>query len=76
MISISFNGPICALFDQLADDNLQLCIAEKIWHHIKELIMRSSKEISYKFGPDIFLHFLDLIEEAFRDQIIFSCVEL
>ena len=56
-------GPIGPLFRELSDENQLLSMAEKLWAHIKELIIRSSHVICYKIEPDIVLHLLEIIED-------------
>lgn len=56
-------SPIGPLFRKLSD-TLQLCAVEKIWDHIKELMITSTELISHEINPDIILHLIDIIEEA------------
>ena len=57
------------LFRDISDSHLQLCFAEKIWNHIKELMITSSDLICHKIDSDIMLHLLDIVEEAIVNQI-------
>ena len=72
----NYIGPISPLFKKLADAHLQLCVAEKMWDHIKKLMITSSEIICYQIEPDIILHFLDLIEEVIRKQMGITTAKL
>lgn len=69
-------GPIGPLFRKIADNHLQLCIAAKMWDHIKELMITSSELICHQIEPDIIMYFLDIIEEAIRIQLLTSGAKL
>jgi len=64
------------LFRDISDSHLQLCFAEKIWNHIKELMNTSSDLICHKIDSDIMLHLLDIVEEAIVSQIQFLPAKL
>ena len=46
-------GPIGPLFKKISDNNLYLCIAAKMWNHIKDLMITSSDPISYQIEPNV-----------------------
>ena len=64
------------LFRDISDSHLQLCFAEKIWNHIKELMITSSDLICHKINSDIMFHLLDIVEEAIVSQIQFLPAKL
>jgi len=64
------------LFRDLSDSHLQLCFAEKIWNHIKELMLTSSNLICHEIDSDIMLYFLDIVEETIVNQIQFFPAKL
>ena len=72
----NLTGPICALFDQISDDELQLCMAASMWNKIKELIIKSSGTICDQIDSDMLMLSLDLIEETIREHLIFPCAKL
>ena len=65
----NLTGPIGPLFTDIADRHLKLCIAEKIWNCIKELVVTSTDLICYEIDLDIILHLLDIVEEAAIRQV-------
>jgi hypothetical protein len=56
-------GPVGPLFRQIAEKQLFLQMAEKMWAYVKELIIRSSHILCYEIEPDIVLHLLDIAED-------------
>ncbi|MFH2065028.1 MAG: hypothetical protein ABIK15_07515 [Pseudomonadota bacterium] len=57
-------GPVGPLFRQIAEKQLFLQMAEKMWAYVKELIIRSSHILCYKIEPDFLLHLLDITEDS------------
>ena len=71
-----FTGPIGPLFKKLADTHLQLCIIEKVWTNIIDLMITSSDIVCYQIPIDIILHFLDLIEKAITQGLSIGTAKL
>jgi hypothetical protein len=60
----------------MSDDHLTLLIAEQMWLHVKELLIKSSHIISYKIEPDVLFYLIDIIEEVVLKQMQISTAKL
>jgi IS4 transposase len=69
-------GPVGPLFRQLSDDQSLLMMAQYLWAHVKELIIRSSDVLCYKIEPDIMFHFIDIIEDTIINHMRIASAKL
>lgn len=72
----TLTGPLGPLFRDMSDDHLTLLIAEQMWLHVKELLIKSSHIISYKIEPDVLFYLIDIIEEVVLKQMQISTAKL
>jgi IS4 transposase len=61
--------PLGPLFRELAETHLQIVMMETMWCHIKDILILSSDLLLADIEPDIFLHFLDIVEDAILMQV-------
>ena len=61
--------PLGPLFRELAETHLQLVMMETMWCHIKDILILSSDLLLADIEPDMFLHFLDIVEDAILMQV-------
>lgn len=62
-------GPMGPLFRDLSELYLQLYLTEKIWAHIKEIMIVSSELLWPEMEPDKFLHLIDIVEHVILNQV-------
>ncbi|MFQ5902674.1 MAG: hypothetical protein ACE5JO_03195, partial [Candidatus Binatia bacterium] len=51
------------------ESHLQLCMAEKVWAYIKDLMIVSNQLFWPEMEPDKFLHLIEIIEDALTNQL-------
>jgi hypothetical protein len=69
-------GPIGPLFQELAQEHLQLALIQSFWTRIRQVFMLSSQLFSSSFNSNEFLHMLDVIENSFNDFQLEGCAKL
>ncbi len=69
-------GPIGPLFRQLSEEQTFLCMAEKMWAYVKELIIKSSQILCYKLEAESVMHLLDIAEDNLLSSSGFAAAKL
>jgi len=69
-------GPLGPLFRDISDNQLTLLIAEQLWMHVKELLIKSSHIITHKIEPDLLFYLIDIIEDVVISQTQISTAKL
>jgi len=60
--------PLGPLFRELQETHIQLIMMETMWGYIKDILILSSHLLFVEIEPDLFLHFLDIVEDAILMQ--------